>query len=134
MREIAIVGALSLAANVYLAIMLRKTRGLLGSAYARRNVALQDQQHLRDENDQLRDDLTRMRDDRDRARDDLEAAMAQLDESNRLWEQMTYGGIGNGGAIVPRHARGVLPAAEELNGQRPVRDFRAWPPSHSGEN
>jgi hypothetical protein len=134
MNEIAIIGAVSLAVNVYLAIMLRKTRGLLGGAYARRNTALQDQQRLRDENDQLRDDLNRMRDDRDRARDDLEAATAQLDESNRLFEEMTYGAIGNGGAVVPRHARGALSAPEEPNGQKPVRDFRAWPPSHGGEN
>jgi hypothetical protein len=148
--DIAIVTAFSLAANIYFAIMLRRTRGLLGSAYARRNVALQDQQRLRDENDQLRDDLTRMRDDRDRARDDLEAATAQLDESNRLWEQMTYGGIGNGGAIVPRHAKSALsppepepepdpqplpePTPLRPNGHRSVKDFRAWPPSHTGEN
>jgi hypothetical protein len=133
---------------VYLEIMLRKTRNLMIGAYEERDVALGKAQTLRDANNKLRDDLTRMRDDKERAEAANEALAAQLAETKRLMERMTYGAIGHGGAIIPngpRHARGALAAPESQpepeslpeptplrpNGHRSVKDFRAWPPNEA---
>jgi hypothetical protein len=70
MSQVAVIAALSVTANVYLVLVLYKTRRWLGDAEDRRDEALADQQSLQDENDRLRDDIIRLRDDRDRVREE----------------------------------------------------------------
>ena len=75
MSQVTVIAALSVTANVYLVLVLYKTRRWLADAEDRRDEALADQQSLQDENDRLRDDIIRLRDDRDRVREHLSKAL-----------------------------------------------------------
>ncbi len=110
--EIAIVGAASLAASIYFAIMLRRARWEIDRLRARHKTALEDQEKLRDANREVRDDNDSLRDDNDRLRDDLkrtedagEALAAQLDETNRLMGEMDKAMWGVPGQVLARHAK-----------------------------
>jgi hypothetical protein len=72
MSQVAVIAALSVTANVYLVLVLYKTRRWMVDAEDRRDEALADQQSFQDENDRLRDDIIRLRDDRDRVREEIQ--------------------------------------------------------------